>query len=132
MTAQDFTDEPQRLNRHVFVGLAMILAGLALFAVRERSWELDWWSSWWALLLVLVGVVRVVDPGMCQGVRQSRRVGVWLISIGAWGWISQNELFGLNYSTSWPLLVIAAGVTTVWRALEGRPPGRIVRQGGEN
>jgi hypothetical protein len=40
------------------------------------------------------------------------------VGVGLWGLISETRVFGFGYSTSWPLLVILAGVAIVWRAME--------------
>ena len=61
------------------------------------------------------------DP---DGRVRSRRSGVWLIMVGFWGLISEFHLFGFTFATSWPLLVIGAGVLIVWRSLENGRAGR--------
>jgi hypothetical protein len=47
-----------------------------------------------------------------------------LTAVGVWGLISEARLFGFDYSTSWPLLIIAAGMIMVWRAFEDAAGGR--------
>lgn len=44
--------------------------------------------------------------------------GVWLIAIGAWMLVSQAQMFGLSFHTSWSLLVVMAGMLIVVRGLE--------------
>ena len=74
------------------------------------------------------GTVRMLAPGYRDGRRHSRRSGLWLLAIGVWGTVSEFQLFGLGYSISWPLLVIAAGINTVWRAFEPECVGRVARR----
>ncbi|HET7698777.1 MAG TPA: hypothetical protein VFK57_23875 [Vicinamibacterales bacterium] len=35
--------------------------------------------------------------------------GVWLVGLGCWILISQANVFGLTFATSWPLLLILVG-----------------------
>ena len=43
--------------------------------------------------------------------------GLWLICIGSWMLISQSHLFGLTFNTSWPIVIIMAGVIIVIRGM---------------
>lgn len=51
-------------------------------------------------------------------VRRSGMNGAWLIGIGAWMLVSQAHVFGLSFHTSWPLLLIMAGMLIVVRGWE--------------
>ena len=53
------------------------------------------------------------------------------MGVGGWAWASENHLFGLEFGTSWPLLIILAGVLVVWQAL-GEPAPSRRRSGREN
>ena len=53
---------------------------------------------------------RVRKPGALTG-------GFWLIGVGCWMLVSQMNLFGLNYGTSWPLLVILSGIIMLVRGV---------------
>src|SRR5687767_11637564 len=113
------------INREVLVGIGLMTIGLVLLA--DPALEIDLWASGWTLILFVVGLVRVIDPSVGDRDCPSRRTGAWLMTVGTWGFISQNDLFGLTFRTSWPLLVVAAGVLTVWWAIdESRrvPPAR--------
>ena len=107
-----------RINREVLVGSAMMVIGLALFAESRTGLDVNLWSSGWAVLLFVVGLMRFVDPRTGEAECPSRRTGAWLMMVGAWGFCSSNVLFGLSYKTSWPLLIIAAGIITVWWAID--------------
>jgi cell wall-active antibiotic response 4TMS protein YvqF len=49
------------------------------------------------------------------------------VFVGCWALANEFALFGFDYGTSWPLVVIGAGVLVVWRALDPvtrpSPPG---------
>ena len=107
-----------RINREVLVGSAMMVIGLALFAESRTGLDVNLWSSGWAVLLFVVGLMRFVDPRTGDAECPSRRTGAWLMMVGAWGFSSSNELFGLSYKTSWPLLIVADGIIMVWWAID--------------
>ena len=43
--------------------------------------------------------------------------GLWLIGIGCWMLVSQTHLFGLDFRSSWPLLIVVSGLIMVIRGL---------------
>jgi hypothetical protein len=106
----------------VLFGLAIVLIGVAMLVERNATWGIQLNIRWWPLLLIFMGLARMAAPGERRGRTRSRRSGFWLLAIGAWGLISELELFGLDYSTSWPLVVVAFGMNMVWRSLENPPP----------
>jgi len=79
-------------------------------------------EHFWPLILIVMGMARLADSGRNPDCRRSPLGGLWFIYIGLWGLISEYRLFGLDYRTSWPLLVIGAGAGIVWRALESPRP----------
>jgi hypothetical protein len=119
MTEQAPDPAPRATGQIVF-GAAVILLGIAMLTDPREGWGIYLPDGWWPLFVILFGVARLVDPGQSHGRPRSRSSGVWLVSIGIWGLISETRLFGFGYSTSWPLLVILLGAVIVSRAL--RPP----------
>ena len=119
--------ETQSADRgHVVVGAAIVLLGLAFLADQSGAWHLTLSSRMWPFILLFMGLARMAWPRQRDGRPSSRRGGVWLLSIGIWGLISEYRLFGLHYGSSWPLLVVAAGINMVWRAFdEPKAPGRL-------
>ena len=106
----------------ILIGLAIVLVGFAMLVQRNDGWGLHLDLRWWPFLLIILGLARMAVPGERGGRRRSRRGGFWLLAVGVWGVISEMQLFGFDYSTSWPLLVIAVGVNIVWRSMD--PPSR--------
>jgi hypothetical protein len=117
--------EPRHDTR-VLLGLAIVLVGVAMLVQRNDAWGIHLHIGWWPFLLILLGLVRMLVPAEHRG-RRSRRTGFWLLAVGAWGLISEMELFGLDYSTSWPLLLIALGINIVWKSV-GAPPDRRIQE----
>lgn len=107
----------------MFWGIVLILVGLVLMMDR-----LDWpvglllSARYWPFILIALGILRLMDPPVARGTgHRSRRPGAWLIFIGCWGLVNEFRVFGLGYATSWPILVVGAGLSVVWRALEPGP-----------
>ena len=73
------------------------------------------------MVLIAMGAKVLLDRGCApnaNGQRRSRGTGgFWLIGIGVWMLVSQTHLFGLNYGTSWPFLVILAGLMIAIRGM---------------
>ena len=105
-------------NTRVLLGSAIALIGFAMLADRNDEWGLFFNINWWPFLLIFLGIAQMVAPGDRDGGCGSKRPGLWLLSIGAWGLIVESQLFGFDYSNSWPLLIIALGADIVWKALE--------------
>jgi hypothetical protein len=103
----------------VFAGLIIIAAGVMLLADRIGISGIHLSGRYWPLLLVAFGCVRLFDPPTRRnGARRSRWTGVWFIYLGFWGLVSEFHVFGLDYNSSWPLLIVGAGLGIVWRAFE--------------
>jgi hypothetical protein len=103
----------------VFAGLIIIAVGVMLLADRIGISGIHLSGRYWPLLLVAFGFVRLFDPPTRRnGARRSRWTGVWFIYLGFWGLVSEFHILGLDYNTSWPLLIVGAGLGIVWRAFE--------------
>ena len=75
--------------------------------------------SYWPFTVILLGVIKLLDPPPSGGRPHSLRPGAWLLFIGLWGMVSEFALFGFDYSNSWPLVIIGFGLMLVWRSFEG-------------
>ncbi|MCU1246580.1 MAG: transrane protein [Acidobacteria bacterium] len=112
----------------------------------EKEQKIDSDSLWWGLILIgfgvmlLLGRLGITDFGSLMhrfwpmfviflGVsrlfkRRSLWSGLWLITIGLWLQISTLGLFGLDFRSSWPLLLVALGAGMVVRTLVESARGR--------
>jgi hypothetical protein len=130
---ENHTDVTQKPNEsrtstgQIAFGLAIALLGVAMLTDERDGWGIYLPDGWWPWFVILFGVFRLIDPGQSGGRPRSRRAGAWLVSIGLWGLVSELRVFGFDYSTSWPLLIIFVGAAIVWRALE-RPAARRLRE----
>lgn len=106
-----------RDHRHIVVGGTLIIAGIG-FLAGQLGWVLfTIRPQHWPLILVFLGLMRLVLPAT-DG-RRNYRGGIWLLSIGGWGLVSEFGLFGLHYGRSWPLLIVAVGLNMVLQSFEG-------------
>lgn len=94
-------------------------AGALLLVDRLHLAEIRLTSQLWPLFPIALGLIRIIDPPVRHDGRVvSRRSGVWLLSLGAWGLVNELQLYGLDYDNSWPLLFVLAGMNIVWRSVE--------------
>ena len=104
----------------VVAGVILMIVGLSML-VDRLDLDVRLSEHIWPLILIAMGVARLADTSASRDCK-SPRSGAWLLYIGLWGLISEFHLFGLDYRTSWPLLVIGAGAGIVWRALDSPRP----------
>lgn len=93
-------------RRQRLTGLILIGTGAAFFLDQLGFVRLaDLWR-YWPLALVLIGAVRMVGAPTAQGVSS----GLWTMFIGAWLYGNVEGWFGMDFSNSWPFLLIGWGV----------------------
>lgn len=108
----------------VFAGLLVIGVGVMLLLDgMDFPYVIRLDARHWPFALMLLGTVRVLYPPPERG----RGAGAWLLCIGVWGYVSEFHVMGLDYATSWPILVIAAGLVQIARAVEGPRACRAIR-----
>jgi hypothetical protein len=91
----------------------LLLAGNLGLRVPGGAW------SWWPLIVIGIGLVKIVLPG-----RDGREGGFWVLLAGLYCLISVFGLFGLGWGSAWPLFLIGAGVVMAVQALLGGALGR--------
>jgi hypothetical protein len=102
-----------RSGGQLFLGLLLI--GMGLLFLADNLYNLDIGPIWryWPFLLVLLGIQSLFNASDRDGIGG----GVWLIFIGLWLYVSLNHVWGLGFSDSWPFLIIAWGVSVIWKSL---------------
>jgi LiaF transmembrane domain len=111
-------DSSPRTIVQLVTGATLVLAGIALFLANLDLLELRGVWRYWPLVLIGVGVNKLIRPGD----KKNTDEGVWLCMIGAWLLISNLKLFGLGFGKSWPLLILAIGISIVWSSLTTEAP----------
>lgn len=95
-------------------GMFLILIGVLFLADRMGSlpdWAADY--HWWGLLVIGLGLVSLARPRKAHDVGN----GVTITLLGVWFVMASNDLYGLTWTNSWPLALVAAGAGSVARAL---------------
>ena len=105
----------------VVAGLILMIVGLGLLADRLDV-AVRFPGQFWPLILIVMGAARLADNDLSAQGRRKTRSGAWLLYIGLWGLINEFHVFHFDYGSSWPLLVIGAGVGIVWRAFDSPRP----------
>ena len=90
----------------IAIGVAFVLLGVALWL--DRSDLIGWHAAalFAPVLLIAVGIARIAAP--CDG----RRRGGWLLLIGVLLLLHQLDV--LRFHQSWPLFLVAVGVSMLW------------------
>lgn len=90
-------------------GVFLVLIGAAFLAERNGMVEMPPIEGLWPIVLVVIGVTHLAD----------RRPGsaITFLLMAVVFFAAANEWWGLGYGNSWPLLIVAAGIGIVIKAL---------------
>jgi hypothetical protein len=117
-------------------GIALLAFGALLLLNNTDIINLGPIHNFWPLLLIVFGISTMVNAydrqdsgvGVWKGRRPHSGGGVWLILVGVWLLVSTNHLFGLRFRDTWPMFIIAWGVSMVWRSLYRQSRQRIAEE----
>ncbi len=99
------------------LGLVFILLGALFLAHNLDFIYISHISRYWPAIFILIGVVKLFDSD-----KNTRRgTGLGWIFLGSWLLVSINELWGFDFHTSWPILIVGWGVAILWKALVPPP-----------
>jgi hypothetical protein len=93
------------------IGIFLIVLGAVLLAA-NLGYNLPW--HWWRLypfVFMIFGVLGLVYPNR----HLDRSGGVWLLATGLYCAEGVFDVFGLGWTGSWPVFVIAAGLGFMFR-----------------
>lgn len=106
-----------RRNRNPFVwGMILIALGVTFLFTNSGLWPNDTLRTWWPVFVIIAGL------GSLVGARGPRGVGgaVTTAALGAWLLVATNDWYGLGWSRSWPLAIVALGLGTLTEAIVAR------------
>ena len=99
--------------RRAMWGVVLIGIGIAFLldqagTINLRSLGQQWWR-WWPAVFIVAGLTNLIAP------LGPRHIASGLMSIltGLWFFGCQSGWHGMSYATSWPLLIVGAGVNMV-------------------
>lgn len=104
----------------VAAGVIVITMGVLMFLDQTEALAGYSWRLLPGLVLIAIGLVNFGES-RCGAKRFNPFRDLWLIFNGCWLIVNAVHLFGLTYRTSWPLLIVGAGVLLVMRELFTRP-----------
>ena len=122
MTEHDDARRPE--TGAILVGLVIMFVGLSMLIDRLGISSIHLSGRFWPFVLIAFGCARLLASSTdADDGRRSTWSGVWFIYLGLWFFINEFHVMGFWYPTSWPLLVVGAGIGMIWRAIE-QPRGR--------
>lgn len=114
-------------------GALLLVVGGTMFLERTGIADVPLGKMIGPACLIILGTMMLVENGafVCgrretlpDGTKRmrSRRAGartggLWLIGVGCWMLVSQLHVFGLDFGTSWPLLIILSGTIMLVRGV---------------
>ena len=103
--------DPARLS----IGLLILALGVALLLDRAGVIDAFGRSSFWPFAIICVGLVKLASRPE-HGPRQ----GGWLVFVGVW--LLLNDMRVLRFRDSWPLFLVAIGISIVWNSIVPHRP----------
>jgi hypothetical protein len=92
------------------VGLIIVALGVALLLDRAGVIDAFGRSNFWPFVIICVGLVKLANRPE-HGPRQ----GGWWVFIGVW--MLLNDMRLLRFRDSWPLFLVAIGISIVWNSI---------------
>jgi hypothetical protein len=109
------TDEQRQRNvAGVVFGVIIMLLGATLFLDRTGVIDAFDYAPFWPVIIITIGLAKL-SRRRCGGWRH----GGWWVIFGVV--MLLNELHVLRVRDAWPLLLVAFGVSMVWKELVRRP-----------
>jgi hypothetical protein len=90
----------------VMFGLLLAAAGVLLLLGNFGVIALQPYWMYWPMILVALAASKMIFPKH----RKQFAEGVWLLTLGAWLQLSILGWYGLNFSNSWPMLLVGFGI----------------------
>jgi hypothetical protein len=108
--------EYRRKRDTLIWGLVLMGLGVTFLLTNNGVWPNDTLRHWWPMFVVISGV------GSLVAARGPKSVGsaVMTTAIGGWLLVATNDWYGLGWSRSWPLVLVAVGLGTFTEAIVSR------------
>jgi hypothetical protein len=116
----------KRGNGEIVFGTILLLFGALLLLDNVNIIEVGSAWSYWPFILVIIGSNKIFNSGSLKETGS----GAWLIFLGLWLFVSIQHIFGLGFRDTWPMLIIAWGVSEIWKALTQQSRVDIAKENG--
>jgi len=113
------TDEPRRAHKifGVLTGVTIMLLGMTLLLDHAGFIAAFHYTVFWGALILAVGLVKLSSQP-----EHGQRRGGWWVFFGAWMLLNETRVW--RFDQSWPLLLVAIGISIVWKELVSRSRAR--------
>jgi hypothetical protein len=118
---EDFKELTRRDNsRHWVAGLILIGLGTVFLLERLGVVESNAIRQYWP------GIIAIVGAGQLLAARDAAQAakGAFLIFLACWLYVSIQRLWGLSFQNSWPMILIAVGLTHIVGGLSAKSEKR--------
>jgi hypothetical protein len=102
-------------RKHMFWGIVLIVAGCIFLGDRLDFIEID---AAWHFWPVLIGVFGLVDIACAQKLSHVVKGG-FRIALALWLYACLEQLWGWTFRETWPVILIAYGISIALRGLIG-------------
>jgi len=110
-------DRRYRRNRDTLVwGLILMALGVTFLLTNSGLWPNDTLRHWWPMFVILSGLGSLPTARGPSGVGSA----VTTAALGGWLLVATNDWYGLGWSRSWPLAIVAVGLGTLTEAIVAR------------
>ena len=103
-------------RKRILWGVVLIAAGCLFFLDRMEIYDIGEIWHYWPAVIALAGVIELLSA---RGMRDVTR-GAMNVVGGAWLYACIEDLWGLNFANSWPILMIAFGVCVFFNGIADR------------
>jgi predicted membrane protein len=114
------------LPSQLILGLAVIGIGILFLLDNLGILEVRHVFHFWPTVFIIAGLAKLCDTRSTNGAV----AGVMLVAVGVLMTLSRMGYFYFNWSTMWPLVLIAVGVGVIYKSLiVGGPSGVSLKDG---
>ena len=92
------------------IGLVIMALGVTILLDRAGVVSIYGHFIFWPFVLITIGLIKLLKRRAT-----GRREGGWWLFLGVW--LLLNDMDVLRFRTSWPLILVAIGVSIVWNAV---------------
>lgn len=107
------TDNSYEWRKQLLWGVVVIVVGSIILLDQMDMVDAHGLWHYWPLLLVVSGINQMIGYPTAKHFTN----GLWTMFMGLWLFAVFEHEFGLTWSNSWPLPIIACGVTMVLEPL---------------
>ena len=107
------TENSYEWRRQLLWGLVLIGVGITFFLGQMDIVDVRGLWHYWPLLLVVSGINKMIGYPTAKHFTS----GLWSMFMGLWLYAALEHEFGLTFGNSWPLPMIACGITMVLEPL---------------